>query len=83
MKIDDELQAQVQAFTSWAASKGYHVIGALIGPKNELMVRTFSTSPEGDFSKQLEHRKKLVDILYSIVHKGKSEEMMTLTLGTN
>lgn len=80
--IDEESQAMIQSFTSWASSKGYHVIGALIGPKEAAMVRIFATAPEGDSSKQTAHAEKLLAIVNHAI-KGKTEFSCNLPIGTN
>jgi hypothetical protein len=81
--LDEETQSQIQSFVSWAASRGYHVIGALIASREDHkpQVRIFSTAPEGDFKKQGDHATKLVDILHYTVHRGKSEQIVNLPIG--
>jgi hypothetical protein len=80
MKIDEESQARIQDFVSWASTKGYHVIGALIS-KEPPLVRTFATGPEGSMDKQSEHVERLVRILYLSVTKGKKGEALSMPLG--
>ena len=81
--IDDESAAQIQAFTTWASTRGFHVVGALISPKTRPNVRVFCSSPEGDIDAQKLHLLKLVDILHHMVHKGKSTEIANLPIGNN
>lgn len=80
--MDEDTQAQVQSFVSWATSKGYHVIGALIGPKGETKVHIFATTPEGDFDAQEKHAKKLASILSHAI-EGQSSVSVNLPLGQN
>jgi hypothetical protein len=81
--IDEDSQAQIQAFTSWAATRGFHVIGALVSDKEKPNVRIFCTAPECRTDEQVTHMKKLVDILHHTVHKGRAGETANLPLGNN
>jgi hypothetical protein len=78
--MDEESLARIQDFVSWAAKKGYHVVGALID-KEHPFVRSFATGPEGPLEKQEEHVKKLVKILYMSVTNSKLSSCQSLPLG--
>jgi len=87
--LNDDDAAQIQAFTSWASAKGYHVVGALIGKRvkngdrEESRVQTFCTAPDARTEKQVEHLKKLVEVLRYTVYQNEPGETITLPLGEN
>lgn len=83
MTIDEDTQAQIQSFTVWAASRGYHVIGALIGPKDHPLVQIFATAPNAPHSDQRDHVKKLLEAVNLSIKGGKSEVSVSLPLATN
>lgn len=78
--IDDETQARIQEFTSWASGKGLQVIGGLIGPKGTNKVQVFCTTPAEGAE---DHAKRLVEFLYHAVTKGSSSNQTLLPLGSN
>jgi len=82
-KIDDETAARIQEFTTWANDKGYHIIGALIGPKDSHQIQVFCNAPAGDYRVAQEHTRKLAYILYNSVNSGSSELHKELPLGKN
>ena len=78
-KMDEETLARVQDFVSWAAKKGYHVVGALID-KEDPFVRSFATGPDGPLIDQEAHMRKLVRILYVSVTNSKMASCQSLPL---
>ena len=81
MPLDDESAAQIQAFVSWASSKGYHVIGALISPNVKPNVRVFATSPDGELLKQKANMLRLMKVLNYSVNHSEDAEVSNLPLG--
>jgi len=79
--IDDETAARIQEFTTWANNRGYHVIGALIGPDGP-RIQVFCNAP-GDYIEAKEHARKLAYILYNSVTNGTSDVHKELPLGNN
>jgi hypothetical protein len=78
--VDDETQARIQDFVSWASKRGFHVIGGLIS-KEPSVVRTFATGPEGSLDAQEDHIQTLVGILYQSVMKGRRGGAISMPLG--
>lgn len=83
-ELDPVLNAEIQAFVSSLASRGMHVIGGVIRKSDDgkrHRVTVFSSAPELEPDKYVEHVASMASLLYQTVVKVPSDSTTLIPIG--